>query len=144
MKYWSYVLHSFLVNLLGVLLVTSLHLWDFAIWLIAPFFFYWVAMLLCTVRIAQRKTSTSLLIAVSLALGHFLVLALAFILTTTLGQWLGQTLENGVEKVELFFTNAMNSLTMGALIATIGSFLLVQFYFSRPKAPPKTTPELTT
>ena len=141
MKYWSYTLHSFLVNLLGVLLVTSLHLWDFAIWLIAPFFFYWVAMVLTTVRIDQRKTSTSAGIALSLVLGHFLVLAFSLVVTSLLGQWLGKILNNGVEMVELFFTNSMNSLTMGGLIAGVGSFFLVHFYFSRAKRQPASNTE---
>jgi hypothetical protein len=133
MRYWSYTLHSFLIHFLGVSLVTSLRAWDFVIWLIAPLFFYWVAMLLSTVRIRRRSATKSALITLSLFLGHLLELGLAFVITRFFGQALGGAFPGGVEMLELFFTNSMNSVAMGSLIAVIGSFVLVHFYFSRAK-----------
>lgn len=134
MRYWSYTLHSFLINLLGVVLVTGVHVWDFAIWLVAPFFFYWVAMLLSTVRIRRRSAVKSGLITLALLVGHLLELGLAFLVTGVFGQWLSRFIPGGVEMLELFFTNSMNSVAMGSLIASIGSFLLVHFYFSRARS----------
>jgi ABC-type multidrug transport system fused ATPase/permease subunit len=134
MRYWSYTLHSFLINLFGVVLLTGLHVWDFAIWLVAPLFFYWVAMFLSTVRIRRRSAAKSAMIMLSLLVGHLLQLGFAFLVTGVFGQWLSRLIPGGVEMLELFFTNSMNSVAMGSLIAAIGSFLLVQFYFSRAKS----------
>lgn len=126
----SFLLHSCLVNLLGVLLVTGLGLWNFAIWLIAPFFFYWAAMFLATVRLQSRSACATYSIIAALVLGHLLELALAFVFTKLLGRTLGHTFANGVELTELFFTNSFNSFVMGSMIAALGSLVLIRFHFA--------------
>ena len=132
-QFISFSLHSCLANLLGVLVMTGLGLWNFVFWLIAPFFFYWAAMFLATVRLPSRSAGSALAVTLALVVGHFLELVFAFLFTRFFGRALGQIFANGVELTELFFTNSFNSFAMGSVIAAIGSLLLIRYHF-QPEA----------
>ena len=131
-RFGSYVLYSFLINMLGVFLISGVDVWNFALWIFAPLGFYWIALVLTTVRLPVRETSVSAKIAAGLLVGQLTQVLVVFFATYFFGAQLARLFTDGVKLTELLFTNSMNAFMFGSLIATIGSFLIVQFYFSRP------------
>ena len=80
----------------------------------------------------MRETRVSAKIAAGLLVGQIAQVAAVFLATYFFGAQIARLFTDGVKLTELLFTNSMNALLFGAIIATVGSFLIVQFYFSRP------------
>ena len=118
--------------MLGVFLISGVEIWNFALWILTPLGFYWIALVLTTVRLTVREKKVSAKIAAALFVGQFLQVAFVFLATYFFGLQIARLFTDGVALTELFFTNSVNAFVFGSAIATIGSFLIVQYYFSRP------------